>query len=352
MTVLPISMIAYMRMLAVCALALVFSFPLYSTTAYGSDSPVITLKSSFVDSEGRLNVIGTVRNFADMPVRVTLGLETEGEKVVTAPTYGKVIWPLTDSPFKFVLDKGVVNESDPFIMDVKKVQIPNYNSMLLLNYNSMAVGEERAFVGTIKNTGPIDVYNVSVFAGVHSMDHKSQLETVRSNIIPVIKSGEEVRFAAIPDPAIRSSVFYYSCAGLDYDDPITTIDAGNGKFVAYSLTSAAQVSSMKYENETDSIVFGIRPYAPDGGSLNLKIAQLSQNQTIAVLLDGNLHEATVKGDGKTLSVDFFVPKGDHQVQIQGVRNVPEFPFAMVVLAAIMTASIVVLSRFKAAFKIS
>lgn len=338
-----------MRMLAVCALVSVFMFSLF-ITAYAFDSPVIILKSSFVDSEGRLNVVGTVRNFADIPVQVTVGVQTDDGRTLHTQTYGRVIWPLTDSPFKFVLDPGT-SASDPFIMDVQEAEVTNYNSMLMLNYGSMAVGEKRAFVGTIKNTGPFDVYNVSVFAGVHSQDHKSQLETVRSNIIPVIKSGEEVEFTAIPDPAIRHDVFYYSCAGLDYDDPITTIKTGDGRFIAYNLNAVAQVSGLRYENSTDSIAFGIRPYAPAGGQLSLKIPQFSQNQNVMVMLDGELHEASVKGDGKTLYINFFVPKGDHQVEIQGVRNVPELPFTILVLAAV-TAVAIAATRFKAAFKIS
>jgi hypothetical protein len=338
-----------MRVLAVCALVFVFTFSLF-TTVYAFDGPVITLKSSFVDSEGRLNVVGTVRNFADTPVQVTVGVKTDDGRTLQTPTYGRVIWPLTDSPFKFVLDRGT-NASDPFIMDVQEVEVTNYNSLLVLNYDSMAVGEERAFVGMIENIGQFDVYNVSVFAGVHSPDHKSQLETVRSNVIPVIKPGEEVEFIAVPDPAIRSDVFYYSCAGLDYDAPITTIKTGDGRFIAYNLQAVAQISSLRYENLTDSIAFGVRPYPPNGAPLSLKIPQFSQNQTVVVMLDGELHDASVKGDGKTLYINFFVPQGDHQVEIQGVRNVPEFPFVLFALAAV-TAGVIIATRFKAAFKIS
>src|SRR5438093_5486978 len=95
--------VAYMFMLAVCALAFIFIFSLF-TTVYAFDSPVIILKSFFVDSEGRVNVVGTVRNYASAPVYVTVGVETDDGRTIQASTYGRVIWPLTDSPFKFVLD--------------------------------------------------------------------------------------------------------------------------------------------------------------------------------------------------------------------------------------------------------
>jgi hypothetical protein len=339
----------YMHILAVCALAFVFIFSIF-TTAYAFDGPEIILKSSFVDSEGMVNVVGTVRNFASTPVQVTIGLGTGDGRTLQTPSYGRIIWPLTDSPFKFVLDRGA-NASVPFILDFKEVEAANYNSMLVLKYASMAVGEERAFVGTIKNIGPFNMYNVSVFAAVHSPDHKSQLDTVRSNIIKVIKSGEELEFIALPDPAIREDVLYYSCAGLDFDDPITTIDAGEGKFIAYNLNAVAQVSSLRYENATDAIAFGVRPYAPNGGLLSLQIPQFSQNQTVTVMLDGEPHDASVDSDGKMVSINFFVPQGDHQVQVQGVRNVPEFPFTMFALAT-LTAGAIIAARFKAAFKIS
>jgi hypothetical protein len=237
-------------------------------------------------------------------------------------------------------------------MDIREIEATYYNT-LVLSYDSMAVGEEKAFMGTVKNTGPFAMRNVSVFAAVHSPDHALQLDTVRSNVIPVIQPGEELEFIAIPDPAIGARVLYYSCAGLDYDEPITTLDAGNGKFVAYSLYAIAQVSKLRYESETDSIAFGVRPYAPNGGPLTIKIPQLAQNHTVTVMVDGQLDEkASVRGDGRTMFIDFYVPKGDHQVQIQGVRNVPELPFDTFTLAGATAAAIAAAMRFKAAFKIS
>jgi hypothetical protein len=334
-------------MLAVYALVSVLMLSLFSTV-YAFDGPEIILESSFVDSEGRLNVIGTVRNFADTPVQVTVGVKTDDGMTLQAPTYGRIIWPLTDSPFKFVLDRGT-DAGEPFIMDIQEVQVAHHN-MLALNYSNMAVGEERAFVGTVKNTGPFEMYNVSVFAAVHSPDHKSQLDTVRSNVIPVIKSGEELEFIAVPDPAVKEDVLYYSCAGLDFDAPIPTIDAGDGNFIPFNLNALAQISSLRYENSTDSIAFGVKHYFPAGGPLSLQIPQLSQNQTVLVMLDGEPHDASVKGDGKTISINFFVPKGDHKVEVQGVRNVPEFPFAFLALAAV-TAGAIVVTRFKTAFRI-
>ena len=339
-----------MRMLTLLVIAFLTTFSFLAVEAHADDSVKIIDQSSFVDSEGRLNVVGTIRNTGAIPVQATMGLEVQDKgqnRVVQTETYGRIIWPLNDSPFKFVIESGIASE--PFIMDVQEAHAVNYG-MMVLNYSSMAIGEERAFAGTVKNTAPYDIYNVSVFASVRS-DNATQLDTVRSNLIPVLKAGEEQSFMARPDSKVKSMVYYYSCAGLDFDDPIPTIDAGGGKFIPFSLNALAQISSLRYENSTDSIVFGIRPYAPNGGPLSLKIPQFLQNQTVNVMMDGELQDASARGDGKTMYIDFFVPKGDHQVQIQGVRNVPELQFPTFALLA-GTAAIIALARFKAAFKIS
>jgi hypothetical protein len=307
-----------MQTLALSTLAVLvilsFSRGAYSSYAAPSaDEPVkIIAQSSFVDSEGRTNIVGTVRNTGTLPLEATVGLAVQDP-------YGRIIWPLNDSPFKFVVESG--SAGDPFIADVKEVGATQTTDMIILNYTSMAAGEERAFVGTVKNNAPFDIYNISVFASVRS-ENATQIDSVRSKVIPVLKASEEQVFIAIPDPAVKPRVYYYSCAGLDLDEPITTIDAGGGKFIAYDLNAAAQVSAIRYENETDSISFRIRPYSPAGGPISFMLPQVSQNQTMTITLDDKLHEASIRPDGKTIYIDFFVPQGEHQVQIQRVRNVP------------------------------
>jgi hypothetical protein len=310
-----------MRIILLYILALTIALCSISLKAYAlNDSIRVIAKSSFVDSMGRLNIVGTLRNTGTLPVQATVGLKVDDgirKTIEQQPTFGRIIWPLNDSPFKFVTNSGTAGE--PFIADVKEMEA-SHNDMITLNYSSMAAGEERAFVGTVKNNAPFDIYNVSIFASVRS-DNATQLDSVRSNIIPVLEPGEVQPFVAIPDPAVKSRVFYYSCAGLDYDSPITTLDAG-GKFIAYDLNAAAQISEIRYESKTDSIVFGIRPYSPTGGPLSFMIPQTSQNQAVTVMLDGKLHDASIRSNGKTIDIDFFVPQGDHQVQIERVSNVP------------------------------
>jgi hypothetical protein len=338
-------------LVAMPALTLVVILSFSTSVAYSTDDSVkIIAQSSFVDSQGKLNVVGTVRNTGALPVQAIVGLEVQDEngvRIEQQPTYGRIIRPLNDSPFKFVIDSGTAGQ--PFIADFNEVEATHTTDLLILNYTSMAAGQERAFVGTVKNNAPFDIYNVSVFASARS-ENATQLDSVRSNVIPVLKASEEQPFIAVTNAAVKSRVYYYSCAGLDFDAPIKTIDAGGGKFIAYDLHAAAQVSAIRYENETDSIAFEIRPYSPSGGSVSLMIPQASQDQTVTVTLDGKLHESSIRDDGKTIYIDFFVSPGDHEVQIQRVTSMPEMPSAMLGLAA-LTAGVLTAARLKAAFKI-
>ena len=306
------------------AVVVILSFGTSAHSSSAEESVKIIAQSSFVDFEGKLNVVGTVRNTGAVPVQAIVGLEVEDENGSRVeqhqPTYGRIIWPLNDSPFKFVIDSGTT-AGRPFIADIHTVQATHITDMIILNYTSMAAGEEKAFVGTVKNNALFDIYNVSVFASARSYN-ATQLDSVRSNVIPILRAGEEEPFIAVTDPTVKSRVYYYSCAGLDLDAPITTIDAGGGRLIPYDLNGAAQVSAIRYENETDSLAFQIRPYSPTGGSISLMIPQVSHHHALTVILDGRLYESSIRGDGKTTYIDFFVPEGEHQVQIHRVTGKP------------------------------
>src|SRR5919202_564624 len=236
--------------------------------------------------------------------------------------YGRTIYPSTASPFKFVVSQGWSVLGQPFIISVKKiVESPRYNDVLSLNYSNMGVGKDRVLVGTIKNKGPFEIHNVSVYASVHD-SNKTQIDSVKSNTIAVIKPGQEVAFSAIPDDTIKQNVIAYSCAGLNFNDPITTLEIGKGQYLAYDLRGTAAISDFRYENATDSIMFGVRHYNPDGGIINLKVPQFYNKQTVSVFMDGKklllYKDVSVKMDGKTIYIDLFVPKGEHKVQVQGI----------------------------------
>ena len=323
-----IVIVAFVAILALHAVGLTISLP-HSVFAYNDNSVKMTDQRSFLDSRGNLDVVGVVNNVGRVPISVTVGLNTstatfDSSKAPTIyfakePIYGRIIYPLTGAPFKFVVNPQQIVTSKAFIVNVNQVSVPSWN-VLSLDYSNMPVGKDAALVGTAKNIGTFDLHNVSVYASVHSRNG-TQIDSVKSNVIPVIRPGQQIAFIAKPDPAVKSGVFYYSCAGFDLNAPITTLDIGNGQFIPYDLRALARVSDFKYDHATDSIIFGVKYYSTTGGPLSLKIPQVSEKSSVSVLMDGTLYKkASVKMNGKTVSIDFFVPPEDHNIQIKGVRG--------------------------------
>ena len=295
--------------------------------AYADDKSIkMTEQRTFKDSNGNLNVVGVVDNNGKVPVGITVAMNTTGKDTaavttttIKQSTYARIIYPSTGAPFKFVIGPERSVTGKAFITNIKQFSVPYYN-VLRLNYSNMPVGIDKALVGRAMNTGLFDLHNVTIYASAHDRNG-IQLDSVKSNIIPIIKPGEEAAFRATPYPGVRSGVFYYSCAGFDLNAPIPTLDLGKGQFIAYDLRGLARISDFKYDNATDSLVFGVNYYSPVGGPLSLKIPQLSEKQSISVMMDGKLYkQASVKMNGKTISIDFFVPPQDHQVKIKGIRS--------------------------------
>jgi hypothetical protein len=302
-----------------------------NATATVDNSIKMTKQESFRDSNGRLNIIGVVDNNGKIPVRVTVGLNTldKNDKsgvtttTMTDPTYGKIIYPLTGAPFKFVISPNQSVKGTAFISSIRQVPVPYYN-VLRLNYSNMPTGNDRALVGTAKNVGPFDLYDVSVYASVHDKNG-IQIDSVKSNVMSVIKPGQEVAFTAIPDSATSPHVFYFSCAGVSLNNaPMTILDIGKGQSISYDINGVVSISDFKYNTATDSIIFGVKHYNPDGGPMSLKIVNNSGNSSaaISVMMDGKLYkEASLKTmDSKTVHIDLFIPSGEHNVQVKGIRN--------------------------------
>jgi hypothetical protein len=316
---------------------------------------VIKELGKFIDSEGILNVVGVVDNNGIVPVNVVVGLNITNDitnsntqlastsnsavsspvsfrsnpydnntsiSTLTEPLYGKVIYPNTGAPFKFKIQSENHVITQPFVKDVRELPLPSYTDLLILNYSNIAVGDDKSLVGTVRNTGPFSINNVYIYASVHSTN-RNQIDSAKSSVIPVIQPGEEVEFEVNPDSAVKSQAFYYSCAGLDYDSPITTLPTGNGGFIPYTLEGLAKIIDLKYENVSNSIIFGVDHYNPDGGLITLKLPQMNHDVKPGVLMDerpSSGDDAKITSDGKTIYIDVFVPPEEHQVRVTGISS--------------------------------
>src|SRR5919197_3522848 len=186
---------------AVLVIVLTFSVPLQFpslVTAHAAatiNNPIkMTKQQSFIDSNGRLSIIGVVDNNGKVPVAVTVSLNTMDKSgvtnMMTDPTYGNIIYPFTVAPFKFVIEPNQTVKGTSFISSIKQIPVPYYN-VLRLNYSNMpATDSNKAMVGTAKNIGPFDLHDVSVYASVHDRN-EIQIDSVKSNVMHLIKPGEE-----------------------------------------------------------------------------------------------------------------------------------------------------------------
>jgi hypothetical protein len=285
-------------------------------------------QGSYVDSHGRLNIVGVVDNHGNKPISVKVGVNVMSDIsnnhaslniTLTNDMYARIIYPSTSVPFKFVLEPGQQPRGKSFIQSITDVDATYYD-ILHLNYTNMAIGADKALVGSIKNIAPFAVHNVYVYASVHS-NNMSQIDSVKSNVIPTINSGQEVKFMARPDSSVKPDVYYFSCAGVALDTPISTLNTGDDRFIAYDLRGLVKISKLGYENSNDSIIFAADHYNPEGGNITLKIPQMVDNQKINVLMDGKPYEkAKIDMDGKTVRIDIFIPPEEHNIQIKGVTK--------------------------------
>lgn len=284
----------------------------------------ISSGSTFVDSNGKLNMIGVVTNLGTTSERVTVGLDVEKKIDGSATTlqdytFSKIIYPGKESPFKFKINEDYEVLGKPYVLRTESTDEPYYN-IILQNYSNYPVGKNRELVGTLKNNGSVVIHNISVFASVHDKTG-TQIDSIQSNIVPILKPGEVKPFSARPDDAIAKNANYFSCAGFDPDAPINTLDLGNGKFLPYGLESVASISNFNYDNSTDSISFNADHYNPLGGFVTLKIPQFDSDQIITIFLDNlGVKDAQISKNGKTITTSIFIPPNEHSVRISGILH--------------------------------
>ena len=294
------------------------------TSVYGSEDIKISSGSSFLDSDGKLNIIGVVTNYGVTSEQIVVGLDIhnkidDSNITLNDTTFSKIIYPGKESPFKFKISTDYDVLGKPHIIQMKKVNDPFYN-VIIQNYSNFPVGQNKELVGTLKNTGNVVMQNISVFASVHNKNG-SQIDSIKSNSIPILKPGEVKSFSARPDNSIVKDANYFSCAGFDPNSPINTLDLGNGKFLAYGLESVAKISNFSYNKSTDSISFSADHYNPLGGIVTFKIPQLDNNHDVAIFLDNlGLKDQQITKNGKTIITNIFVPPNEHLIRIAGILN--------------------------------
>ena len=315
--------ILYSKYIIPSLIILFFLIILVPNESYGEFPISIVDQKIFQGLNGDWNLVGVVQNNAGAPIEVKIGVNITKpnniNSILTSNTFTNVIYPYTAAPFKFTISSNELFKGLAYPIETKEVAKP-FLLELRQNYANLATDDEKALVGTIKNKGFNIIKNVAVYASVHSING-TQIDSVKSTVIPVIHPDEEISYKIIPDSAIKDDVYIYSCAGLDINAPISTMSIGNGEYLVFNLESASAISNFRYENSSDSIIFEIYPYNPVGGPTIFQIPQISSNQKIDIFLDGKEYEnKIVTMDGKTISMNIFIPKDKHELKISGIRN--------------------------------
>jgi hypothetical protein len=290
---------------------------------YGEFPISIVDQKIFKSLNGDWNLIGVVQNNADTPLEVKVGVNItkphNTSSILTSNTFSNVIHPYVAAPFKFTISSNESFNGLAYPIETKTVAKPFFMD-LTQKYSNHATDNEKALVGTIKNTGSNIIKNIAVYASVHSING-TQIDSVKSTVIPVIYPNEEIGYKIIPDSAIKDGIEFYSCAGLDINAPISTISIGNGEYLVFNLESVSAINNFRYENSSDSIIFEIKPYNPLGGHTIFQVPQVSSSQKIDIFMDGKQYEnKIITMDGKTISMNIFIPKDKHEVKISGIRN--------------------------------
>lgn len=301
---------------------LLYLFSIIEVCAYQEERTVaITDLGSFTDTMGIKNIVGTVENKNDVPVQMLIGLNTTSSNntvsLLVAEPYGKIIYPYREAPFKLKIfsSTDVTHVGKPFVYQAKNVNIPFYD-VIRLNYSNTPT-QNGSLIGSVKNIGSFDVHDLTIYASAHNQSG-AQIDSVRSHLIPVLRSGQRVMFSVTSDPAVRSKVSFYSCFGVDFSTTNMKIKIGEDRYITSNMTALATISNIKADPSTGTILINIDNQYPVPGPLTLKIPQIFSSPTIFVMMDGTLYRNAVTMTKGYTYVDLIIPAGKHEVTISGI----------------------------------
>lgn len=333
--------IALIILLPSAILTIVISYP-YVNAITENDGKVVEIdvKSPFRGADGEIKLMGVVHNTGDIPLEVKLGMNTtrstgnatERTVMEEAAPYSRVLYPYSVSPFKFSIkptdpqsQTTLTGIGKPFLVSFEKLSTPSYDGLVILNYTNIPFGEKAALVGTVKNLAPFELRDVAVYASAHDKN-REQVDSVKSSIIPVLEPGQEMAFTAIPDPTSESQIEYYSCAGVDMNPQMNKLIIEDNREVRYDLEGPVAIRDLKYDNASDSMLFGVKHYNPDGGPLAIKMASNEYSGSLnplSIMLDGkdlSIDRTATNDNGKVLTMNIVIPPKEHEIQIIGISN--------------------------------
>ena len=100
----------------------------------------------------------------------------------------------------------------------------------------------------------------------------------------------------------------------------------DNKVLRYDFEGPVAIRDLKYDNSSDSMLFGIKHYNPDGGPLVIKMASSEYSGSqypLSILVDGKdltIDRTAINDNGKVLTTNIEIPPKEHEIQIMGIHE--------------------------------
>ena len=289
--------------------------------------------STYQDSDKNKIIVGSVAGPHNLtltsPLEITLGLNVYNDSskrydIIKEHPYKRLAYDINEPvPFKFTINQSkyhIKSDSVPFIYDIIKaeVQSPKINTFTL-KYNEALLGPSKELYGTVKNTAPNTIKNLTLYAIVHDKNG-AQVDSVKTKI-PIIKSQDTVNFRFIPDKAIKDLVLIYSCVGGELEDinAYQLIHIPHNKTLGYKFSGFMEINSLSYDNKTDQLSIKVNNIYPISSSLSLQLIPEQQNP-LSIKIDGHILDSKISNSNKTTIVDLLIPQGEHEININNINK--------------------------------
>jgi hypothetical protein len=283
------------------------------------------------DLDNNTTIIGSVTGSHNLtltyPVKVTVGLNVYNnyskkyETLIEQP-FKKVIYDINEPiPFKFSINSNkyyLDSNSIPYVNSIKKADMQSTKiNTFTLDYNEALLGPSKELYGTVTNTGPNTLKNLTLYAIVHAKNG-TQIDSVKT-IIPLINSQQKVNFKFIPNKAVKDLVFTYSCVGGEAQDinAYQTIHLNQNKTFGYKFSGFMEINSVKYDNKTNEIKINVNNLYPVLGPLSLQLIPL-QTSPLDILIDSQSYKSQIFNNNSVSKIDLFIPQGKHEINIKGI----------------------------------
>jgi hypothetical protein len=263
------------------------------------------------------------------PVEVTIGLNvynnySKKHDIIKEQPFKNVIYNVDEPiPFKFKINpsKFYLNSSSvPYIYSIKKAseQSTKINTFTL-KYNEAFLGPSKELYGTVTNTAPNAIKNLTLYAIVHGKNG-SQIDSVKTTI-PFIKSQQTVKFSFVPNSIVKDLVSTYSCVGGNLQDinAYQIIKLNSNKTIGYKFSGFMEIDSINYNNKTDQFRLNVNNIYPISAALSLQLTPLQKN-LISIKIDGNEYNSKIMNNKETSKIELLVPQGKHEINIQGINS--------------------------------